>query len=652
MKMICELLTARPSWVVKASRPSSAFLLDELGQPGLVDRDLALAQHPDLGLVLVHAHDVVAGLGQTGAHDQPDVPGTDHRNLHRLRPLLSRRILDTCPCPRRRGVETLQGITRPQCCQHTDPQGLVVIRIASLCYASSRCGFCSTTAPRCARAPASASSFMSWRAPWPRPAPDAADDRLAVFTASWSDRPAPALAAELDGRHGRRSPDSGARADLGVESPGLAADRAAGRPGRRRALAVPAADPDHAAPRRSSRFTTCIFCLVPTQRSGDAARFPGAGARSRPARRSRDRLVALCGGRRRAPARRRRRPHHGVRAGRAGWAAGGRARNGRAAATPAAILFVGTLEPRKNIGGLLDAYARASGAAARRAAARAGRRHPRLGPRRCWPRAKRPPLAGHVNVLGYVSDADETAPLSRRRDAGPARRSRKASACRCSKRWRAACRSWCRTAGRCPRWPATPPRPVDPDDCEALSREMARLLDPDAAQRRRSRAGFARAAAFTWASVRTAGARAPTVDRGGSVAARRAAMKIAVDARELTRPADRRRPLPVRAARALGGIGRGSPPRLAALRARRRTGARRVHGRRSGSSAAAAAARAGSSGISPRALGADRPDVLFAPGYTAPFTRAVPDGRHDSRRVVRGAPGVVLAPRRRAPAHA
>ena len=43
-----------------------------------------------------------------------------------------------------------------------------------------------------------------------------------------------------------------------------------------------------------------------------------------------------------------------------------------------------------------------------------------------------------------------------------------------------------------------------------------------------------------------------------------------------------------------------------------------------------------------RALARERPDVLFAPGYTAPLTHAVPDRADHSRRLVRGAPGVVL----------
>ena len=70
------------------------------------------------------------------------------------------------------------------------------------------------------------------------------------------------------------------------------------------------------------------------------------------------------------------------------------------------VLFVGTLEPRKNVGVLLDAY--------ELLAASAGL--PAL--RSCWPGARRqrrrlariaspaPPLAGHVRHLGYVRNED------------------------------------------------------------------------------------------------------------------------------------------------------------------------------------------------------------------------------------------------------
>jgi len=69
------------------------------------------------------------------------------------------------------------------------------------------------------------------------------------------------------------------------------------------------------------------------------------------------------------------------------------------------ILFMGTLEPRKNVGGLLDAYGRLL---ARRPNAprllMAGKAGP--GADRWLGALAQPPLAGHVEALGYVSDAD------------------------------------------------------------------------------------------------------------------------------------------------------------------------------------------------------------------------------------------------------
>jgi glycosyltransferase involved in cell wall biosynthesis len=69
------------------------------------------------------------------------------------------------------------------------------------------------------------------------------------------------------------------------------------------------------------------------------------------------------------------------------------------------ILFVGTLEPRKNVGGLLDAYgrllARRPNAPKLLIAGKAGPDADR------WLQAiAQPPLAGRVEALGYVSDAD------------------------------------------------------------------------------------------------------------------------------------------------------------------------------------------------------------------------------------------------------
>ena len=75
------------------------------------------------------------------------------------------------------------------------------------------------------------------------------------------------------------------------------------------------------------------------------------------------------------------------------------------------------------------------------------------------------------------------------------RRSTRASGCRCSRRWRAACRSHARTAPRCRRWPATPRCCSTPTDVDAIRAAIERLLADDALRERlaggRPRAGRA-----------------------------------------------------------------------------------------------------------------------------------------------------------------
>ena len=55
----------------------------EFFEAWLEDRHLSLAQHPDLGGVLVDADDVVAGFREAGARDQPHVASPDDGELHR-----------------------------------------------------------------------------------------------------------------------------------------------------------------------------------------------------------------------------------------------------------------------------------------------------------------------------------------------------------------------------------------------------------------------------------------------------------------------------------------------------------------------------------------------------------------------------------------
>jgi glycosyltransferase involved in cell wall biosynthesis len=71
------------------------------------------------------------------------------------------------------------------------------------------------------------------------------------------------------------------------------------------------------------------------------------------------------------------------------------------------VLFVGTLEPRKNVGVLLDAYEAGRAGWAGRELVLAGKATDAARP---WlERIARPPLAGHVRHLGYVDAADRRA---------------------------------------------------------------------------------------------------------------------------------------------------------------------------------------------------------------------------------------------------
>src|SRR5690606_31414565 len=62
----------------------AAVALDDLLEPGLVDRNLPAPEGADLGLVLVDAHHLIAVLGKARADDQPYISRTDDGNLHRL----------------------------------------------------------------------------------------------------------------------------------------------------------------------------------------------------------------------------------------------------------------------------------------------------------------------------------------------------------------------------------------------------------------------------------------------------------------------------------------------------------------------------------------------------------------------------------------
>lgn len=170
-------------------------------------------------------------------------------------------------------------------------------------------------------------------------------------------------------------------------------------------------------------------------------------------------------------------------------------RSARAAKAPAHILFVGTLEPRKNIGVLLDAYERLR---ARVPAAPplilAGGLTPAAA---AWrERAARPPLAGHVRVTGYVSEAERRSLFAGARmlvmpslDEGFGLPVLEAMA--------AGVPVVVSSGGSLPEVVGDAATPVDPADVEGLAGSIARLLD-DGAARQASARGLARAAAFSW----------------------------------------------------------------------------------------------------------------------------------------------------------
>src|SRR5690349_10010926 len=59
---------------------------DHFVKTGLVNRHLSTHQRGDLAFVFVYTHDVVAKIGETGAGNEANVTGANHRNAHLLNP--------------------------------------------------------------------------------------------------------------------------------------------------------------------------------------------------------------------------------------------------------------------------------------------------------------------------------------------------------------------------------------------------------------------------------------------------------------------------------------------------------------------------------------------------------------------------------------
>lgn len=159
------------------------------------------------------------------------------------------------------------------------------------------------------------------------------------------------------------------------------------------------------------------------------------------------------------------------------------------------VLFVGTLEPRKNIGVLLDAYERL---AARRAVPRlvlAGGAGPDA--REWLARIARPPLNAHVAYRGYVAEADREALFAEARllvlpslDEGFGLPALEAMA--------AGIPVIASNRGSLPEVVGDAGTLVDPTDVDGLAAAIERSLTDDALAEAQGALGLARAATFTW----------------------------------------------------------------------------------------------------------------------------------------------------------
>ena len=167
----------------------------------------------------------------------------------------------------------------------------------------------------------------------------------------------------------------------------------------------------------------------------------------------------------------------------------------RPAAAGRRILFVGTLSARKNVGTLLDAYAllrsRVPGAPP---LTLAGHTTPASAP---WEqRIREAPLAGHVDITGYVDQTRRVALFADARmlvlpslDEGFGLPVLEAMACGVP--------VVVSSRGSLPEVAGSAADPVAPDDVDGLASRMAALLVDEHAAAARSR-GLERAAHFTW----------------------------------------------------------------------------------------------------------------------------------------------------------
>lgn len=163
------------------------------------------------------------------------------------------------------------------------------------------------------------------------------------------------------------------------------------------------------------------------------------------------------------------------------------------------VLFLGSLVPRKNLGTLLDAYerliARMPGAPPLvLAGGQTEESAPIVG------RASRPPLAGRVELTGYVALADRPA-LYRRALVFVMPSFAEGFGMPVIEAMTTGVPVVAANRGALPETVGGAGRMFDPEDAAALAQAMEQLLSDPAERRRLSEAGRAQAAEFTWAAA-------------------------------------------------------------------------------------------------------------------------------------------------------
>ncbi len=320
----------------------------------------------------------------------------------------------------------------------------------------------------------------------------ATNDEVTVFTSSWKDRPAAGLAAALGARVVDRRIPVRALNYLWHRTGWPPIETVAGRYD-----VVHAPHPLLIPARHAAQVITIhdlFFLSEPERTRGEIRRdYPALAAAH--ARRAHAVVTSTEHGRRLVtqqlgvPADR----VYVCRPGAPAWRSLGRAPNIPRAGC---VLFVGTLEPRKNVGVLLDAYARLL---QRRPGAPplviAGRETPEAAE---WlRRIAEPPLAGRVRHLGYVRDEEREALYASARvlvlpslDEGFGLTALEAMS--------AGVPVIASNRGSLPEVTGGAAMLLEPTDVEGLAAALEQITEDEGLAAERARAGLAQAATFTW----------------------------------------------------------------------------------------------------------------------------------------------------------